>query len=832
MSGGPDAGETVEIDDGPEPDVVDTPDGGAIVKVDEEEKPGDSQFYANLCNVVGNTDQQSLATALLELIEEDKTAREKRDEQYEEGLRRTGLGDDAPGGAQFQGASRVVHPMLTESSVDFASRAIKELFPPNGPAKSKILGRVTKDRAAKATRKADFMNWQLTVQCKGMRQELEQLLTQVPLGGAQYLQVTWDQKRNRPRFLFVPIDEMYLPFAATSFYTAERKTRAYYITQQTYLQRVADGVYADVDLTAESMVPERSKAARANDKIEGKDDSALNRDGLRLVYEVYVCGEYDWDDRSEGGFAPYIVTVDKATSKVLAIYRNWDEDDASRDELQWIVEFPFVPWRGPYPIGLTQMIGGLSGAATGALRALLDSAHISNSQAMIKLKGGVGGQSLEIQPTQIMEIEGGVMSDDIRKLAMPLPYNQPSGVLFELLGFLVTEGKGVVRTTLENAPDSNPDVPVGTTLANIEQGMVVFNAIHARMHEAVMMVLVILHRLNGLYLDDKETQSETGDLIASRRDFQGPMDVVPVSDPNIFSEAQRFAQVQAVAQRAQLNPDLYDRRSVEERILQTLKIPDPLGLLKPKATPERDNAVSENVKAALGKAIVAFPDEDHVAHLAAHVGFMVSPAFGKSQLIGPKFVPIMLDHIREHVVLWYASQAFDVARTAAHDTVDMDFEHMMAEAKTVEEKKALDQVIAGASQTVVAEAPKVFESLQPVIAEAMQMMAAMQSQPQDPAAQVALEDVKSRERTAQAKLAADQQTDAGKQALDKQKLDSGVQTEAQKLVLQEQAQRDEDERAAAELATRERLNTQDNETDIELAEMHAEAHPHAATEDA
>lgn len=822
------AGETMDLPDN-DSDVTDTPDGGAIIRVDTAPKPGDSEFYSNLAESGANVDLQKLSIQILDLVEEDQKSREKRDKQYEEGLRRTGLGNDAPGGAQFEGASRVVHPMLVEGSVDFASRAIKELFPADGPTKSKIIGQVTQDRAAKAARKSDFMNWQLTTQCRGFRPDFEQLLTQLPLGGAQYMKLSWDERRNRPDFLTIYIDDMLLPFAASSFYTAERKTHVQYLTQQGYLQSVKEGLYIDVDLQPTVQAPDQTAAQKANDKIEGREDNAYNKDGLRRIYEVYLTVNVGWDDETEGP-APYIVTIDKQTREVLSVYRNWDADDDTQEELQWIVEFPFVPWRGAYPIGLTHMIGGLSGAATGALRALLDSAHISNSQTMLKLKGGGrGGQSIEMDPGTINEIEGGINVDDIRKLAMPLPYNQPSATLYQLLGFLVDAGKSVVRTTIENAPDSNPNVPVGTTLANIEQGMVVFNAIHARLHDAMANVLRILHRLNGLYLDDKASQGETGDLLASRSDFQGPMDVAPVSDPNIFSEAQRFAQVQAVASRAQLQPQLYDLRAVEERILTTLKIPDPLGLLQAKSTPQRDNAVSENVKASLGRPVVAFPDEDHIAHLSTHMAFLMAPQLGSSPLIAPAFAPAILQHMKEHVVLWYAAETFDIVKQAARDTVDEDFEQMMAEAKTPDDKKALDRAIAAASQQAVVESQTTFGKSMPV---AIQQAHALIQQfapppPADPAAAAAMADVQMRGQLGQQK----NQNDAAKIAQQGQAEQGDQQNEQQKLQFMLVEQDREDQRTEAELKTRMELNSADNATDIELADMHATAKPHAPTTD-
>ena len=809
-------GETVAMDDDAAPDVEDTDDGGAIVTLDDEEdapKKGDSDFYANLAEDMGDSDLKKIASTYLELLSRDKEARKKRDEQYEEGIRRTGLGDDAPGGAQFQGASKVVHPMLTEVCVDFSSRAIKELFPANGPVKDNIVGKLTKERVGKARRVTDFMNWQLTVQSQSFRSELEQLLTQVPLGGAQYMKVTWNEPKNRPDFLFVAIDDIYLPYAATNFYSAQRKTHVQYLTTLDYEQRVASGMYRDVDLIPSGEAPVGSDAEQANNKIEGRDETSYNEDGLRTVFEIYAIADVEDDV----GAAPYIITVDKSSSQVLSIYRNWDEDDDAKEELQWIVEFPFVPWRGAYPIGIVHMIGGLSAAATGALRALMDSAHISNSQTMLKLKGGSrGGQSLNIQPTQVEEIEGGLNVDDVRKIAMPLPFNPPSAVLYQLLGFVVDAGKGVVRTTMDEVSESNQNVPVGTTLAKIEQGMVVFSAIHARLHAAMGRMLRILHRLNGMYLDDEMEEAELGEEIAKRADFTGPMDVVPVSDPNIFSEAQRFAQVQAVAQRSQMFPQLYDLRKVEERILDTLKIPDGLALLAPRLTPTEENAVSENVKATLGRPVVAFPDQDHVAHLKTHLAYMMSPALGMSRLIAPAYLPVMLNHIKEHVAFWYADEVFK----EADSNVDFDLQEAMKELKDKDTKQAFDQMLAEASLNVSLEAEKAFASLPPVIEQAIAAIQSIQPPtPPDPATQAAMADIQMRGQVAQAKA----QLDAQKLQLSAQQQQGDAAREQAKMqgvrMLQQMREQEDDQRAAAEIEAKIAMNDADNQTAKELAMM-------------
>ena len=812
-------------------DVEDTEDGGAIVRMGEEEETtpeGMSEFYANLAETLPEGEMDDVSQDLLGLIARDKEARKKRDEQYEEGIRRTGLGDDAPGGAQFQGASKVVHPMMTEACIDFAARAMKELMPASGPAKAFIPGELTMPRIKKAHRKTEFMNWQLTVQAPEFRAELEQLLTQVPLGGAQYLKLSWDEARNRPGFLFVAIDDMYLPFAATNFYSSQRRTHVQYLTQLDYKQRVRSGMYRDVDVVPASAEPDFSEAGKANDKIEGRSDTSYNEDGLRTVYEIYAIASLEGRDAESDMDvepAPYIITIDKLSRKVLAVYRNWDELDESKEELQWFVEFPFVPWRGAYPIGLPHMIGGISAAATGALRALLDSAHIANSQTMLKLKGGTrGGQTLEIQPTQVLEIEGGLNVDDVRKLAMPLPYNPPSAVLLQLLGVLVDAGKGVVRTTLEDLADSNTNTPVGTTLARIEQGMTVFSAIHGRLHDAMGRMLRILHRLNGMYLDDENVEAELGEELATRADFDGPMDVVPVSDPNIFSEAQRFAQVQAVAQRSAQLPQLYNLRKVEERILETLKIPNAKDLLNPAMEPKEQNAVNENVKATMGKPIVAFPEQDHIAHLKTHLNYMMNPALGMNALIAPAYLPVMLNHIKEHIALWYAASVFELG----NETAGEDIGELLKQNKTPDDKRAFDRMLAEASQIVSKEATGVFQALPPIIQQAQQIMQQLAPQPVDPAAQAAMAEIQQRTQAAQQRA----QIDAQKLQVQAQESQTQAQIDAQKLQLdaaklQQEAQADaaneagEDKRKAAELLARQQMNTQDNMTAMQIANLEA-----------
>ena len=788
-------------------DVEENEDGSAVITLDEPDQAQNAEFYANLAEDMSNSDMLMISSQLLEFIERDKEARSLRDKQYEEGLRRTGLGDDAPGGADFQGASKVVHPMLTEACIDFSSRVIKELFPANGPVKQFIPGEVTTPKLEKAKRKEKFLNWQLTQQMVEFRPELEQMTTQIPLGGAQYMKLVWDEQRNRPLAVFVPIDDVYLPYSATSFYTAERKTHVQYITRLEFEKRVGSGIYREIDLVS-PQEPELTGPQKANNKIEGKEQNNYNEDGLRTVFEVSCF--LDFEDNF--GLAPYLVSIDHTTQEVLSIYRNWDPDDEQQEELIHMVEWPFVPWRGAYPIGLPHMIGSLSAAATGALRALLDSAHINNFPGMLKLKGGSrGGQSDRIEPTQVTEIEGGVGVDDVRKIAMAVPFNPPNPVLFQLLGFVTEAARGVVRTTYDKLQDQNPNVPVGTTLAMIEQGMTVFSAIHARLHYAMSMTLKVLHRLNSKHIDDEYIERVTGEEMCKAKDFQGPLDVVPVSDPNIFSDVQRAAQAQALVQRAAAAPTLYDPRAVEERFLESMKIPDYKSLLAQKPEPIELNAVNENLALTLGRPVAAFPMQDHLAHLQVHLDFLKSPIFGMSQLIGPVYIPGVLQHIKEHMVYWYSLYMYEQTSNA----VGVPLEKFL-EGKDKDVSAEVDRTLAMASQRFMPEIQASLQGIPPVLQEAQKFLQQFQPpKPQDPT-QVLMAETQRKA-----------QYDQARNQLDQSKL----QIEQAKVSRETQLDQIKMQENMAEIQAKVQMNREDNMTAKELAVFEAEhgGHPRLST---
>jgi len=753
----------VDLLPGEEPEVEELPDGSAVVNMGDFKGPMDDEdFYANLAEEsIGIGKLESMSMRYLDLIDKDRQAREKRDKQYEEGLRRTGMGEDAPGGAMFQGASKVVHPMMAEACVDFAARAIKEMFPPDGPAKTKILGDVTEEKTEVAERKRDYINWQLTEQIEEFRDEQEQLLTQLPLGGSQFMKMWFDEKKKRPCAEFVSIDNILLPFSAANFYTAQRVTEQQDISEFEFRQRINRGLYRDITFIRATTEPEQTASEKANAKIEGKKFED-NEDGLRRVYHIYTWLDLDDDPITKGETAPYVLMIDDLENKVIGLYRNWEEGDETMTKLDWLIEFKFIPWRGAYAIGLPHLIGGLAAAATGSLRALLDTAHINNSATMLKLKGAkISGQSQEIEITQVTEIEGGIGVDDIRKLAMPLPFNPPSTVLFELLGWLTTAAKGVVTTAEEKIADAKSTMPVGTTQALIEQGAVVFSAIHSRLHDSQRRVLQVLGRINRWYLDDQRRGDIVAELPIKREDFRRNSDVVPVSDPHIFSETQRISQMQSVMQLAAQFPQIFDQRAVVSRMLKQLKVPNVNELMPNTGKPAELNAADENSAMALGRPAFAYPRQDQLAHIQTHLTFAVDPTLGSNKLIAPKFIPQVLEHIKQHMMLWYTQQ-MQTYVTAGTDIRLGKYE----ESKVAKE---IDKAIAVAADHVKMDSQQVFQGVLPALEHLGQVMQQFKppAPPMDGESQAVLQAsmAETQRRTAsdQARLGFDQQKFAAQQ---------------------------------------------------------------------
>lgn len=745
---------SVDIDvDVPPTEIVSEDGQTTTLVLDENESPTDVGWFSNLADTLPENVLSDLSQKYLELIEQDMEARKDRDKMQEEGLKKAGLGGPAPGGADFEGASRVTHPALTEAYIDFSASSIKELFPPNGPVRIKVEGNPNKEKMDKAKRKSEFMNWQLTEVIKSYRPELERLLTQLPIGGSQYMKLYWDDSRMRPNVEFVPIDDIVLPYEARNFFDLPRKFHMMRVSDLDYERRIISGLYRDYDLPESGYagIEDQTNSARQTAKIEGKRNDYTSEDGERIIFEGCVYDFLDSDTKApQDKPCPYLITIDKESLKVLSIYRNWDEDDETQSELDYLVDYTFIPWRGVFGLSLLQCVGGLPDALTGALRALLDTALINNMAGGIKLKGPPNGASLSVSPTQITEVDA-MGTDDIRKVFMPTPFSPPSPVLFQLLGYLDNATTGVVGTAEEKISDATNNMPVGTALALIEQGAKVFSSIHARLHDSQRRCLEILHRLYRDHLPDKVQYGSDPDDYVTKQDFEGQMDVHPVSDPNIFSETQRFAQIQFVIQTvlafAPVAPSILqmvDLRKLLSRAFEMAKIPDYEDFLPdaPEAVPL--NPVDENINMVLGKPVKAYEGQNHEAHIQVLLDFAKNPLFGASPTIAPKFLPEAMNHLMDHIMTWYGEMMKRDAGNGQQLDWDKDPDTAIALAKS--------------APVVDAAANIAFKQIPAIIAQGMQtLQAAAPKPPQDPMAAIAAQQVQGQQQIAQGNLSIKQQ---------------------------------------------------------------------------
>jgi hypothetical protein len=635
---------------------------------------------------------------------------------------------------------------------------------------------------------------------------MEQLLTQLPLGGSQFLKWRYDDEQKRPTCEWVPIDNILLPYSSTNFYTAQRVTEVQDITEDTFLQRVEQGIYIDIDseYTSDAPLNDQTQSEKANNKIEGKDIPSKNIDGLRRIYEITCFMRLEDDPETEGKRAPYILSIDETTGQVISLYRNWEANDEKLEKLDWYVEFKFIPWRGAYAIGLPHLIGGLAAALTGSLRALLDAAHINNSQTMLKLKGGrIGGQSDRIEPTQVIEIEGAPGVDDVRKLAMALPFNPPSGVLMELLGWLTAAAKGVVTTSEEKIGEANNQMPVGTTQALIEQGAKVFSSIHARLHRSQAKSLKIISRINHWYLSEMDNQS--GEEIEVR-DFAYNSDVRPVSDPNIFSETQRVAQNQALLQMAtSAPPGMFNIRAVYQRILDQLKIPavsevlpNPMGIVE-------SNPALENVAMTMGQPAAAFPDQDHIAHMQVHLEYANNPAYGGNPVIGPVFAPHALEHIKQHLTLHYLQEMRGYVAEAGSGKDDFELHKEKSLDKNAQKALAIaSKMVDMDAKTTLAPYIQQIQILSQKVAQAQQAQQ-QQMLGQDPTANVIMQTQMAETKRKTEEMQAKMQLEAKKQEQDYQLKLAELEQKVQEL--------------QAKYTTQTNIDNQRNATDIAMANI-------------
>lgn len=723
------------------PELTEQDDGGLLVDFGgDAETPEDAaqEFGSNLAVFLSMEERREIANTYLELIEQDITDRQARDKKLEDALKRTGFGKDAPGGADFEGASRVSHPILGEASIDFSARERKELLPANGPVKSFIDGEAQPQKLAIAKRKTAYMNKQLIFKSKSFRVEMAKMLSQLPLGGSQYVKATWNAKRKCPDFEFVPIERMFLPSAATGFQTAHRRTIRDKITEVTVQQRIDSGLYHfEKDVKSNVSLPNEDRVQIVKNQIQGVQETAsINQDGLRTVYECYALDDFsDVDDLCEGA-CPYILHFDKDTNELVGMYRNWAETDTTHEEIDWVVDFGFIQWDGPYDLGLPHLIGGLAVSMTGSLRALLDSAHIQNSPTSIALsQQRVSGQTIPIVPGQINRLQVGAAVDDIRKAAMPLPISGPSPVLFQLLGWLTEAGRGVVRTAMDDTKDSDPATPVGTQLARTEQGLAVFSDIHAGLHYSMMRLLMIVARLDGENLEEEIKDPRTGEVLALRSDFQYNDDIIPVSDPRIFTELQRYQQSQFMMQLAGQFPNDFNMKALLRCVLDTANIKVGREAFKEDPEPIPLTPIEENLRMSKGQPVEPMPDQDQLLYIHTIKSLMASPYWGMNPVTAPVYLPLALANLSKRLVYWFVNSMNKNATQMTGQPVDMSNSIAIQQAHG---PQGMDMAASGSAtmaDMITQEAANVFPDLLQVMQAAQDLLKSLA--PKDPSQVIA-----------------------------------------------------------------------------------------------
>lgn len=820
-------------------DYTENADGSVTFHDLNETAKRNEEFYGNLFEEIKEKDPQwltSTASRYMDFYEEDKKTNQKFDEKYEKGLARAAIGEKAPGGADFAGASTVSHPLLMEASVEFASSCYKELWPADGPAKTKILGKYGPKDISRGDRQRDFLNYQLTVEMEEAEEVFDEMISQVPLAGSQYIKLYYDIDLKRPAMEYLPADKLLLPYSASSLRSARRYAHLYSMTHDEWQEMVDSGEFVDNVFVAGSSEPDATKTEKKIEQIQGKDPSGTNEDNIKEFCDYYCL----LDPFKEGRLSPFIITLDLERHDIIRIRRNWEEqDDTKRKRMDNIVEFPFVRFRGSRSLGLMHLIGDLGAAATGSLRALLDSAFVNNQSTALIIKGnGLGGQTTQVNAIGIQEIKAAPNIDDIRKQVMPFPYNPPSPVLFQLLGFLVNAGKGVVQTSSNAIADASNTMPVGTTMALIEQGGKNFSAIHKRLHNAMKQLLFVLYRLNRLYLQEDRQVDDLNKMIIKPNDFRGPMNIIPVSDPNIFSDTQRYAQIQACWQLYPMCSDLLQKRELLERTLRLLKVPDPEALLPKDKKPEDLNPVAENMSMAMGSPVGVFPQQDHLAHLQSHAAFAEDEFF--QELYGVPMMAGMVEHMKQHIIMLYGKTVYDIASQAAGTPIDKLMH------KDPETRNEFDRTMAVTSLQAQDEIDKALKGIKPIVTQLKQKLQAMQPPPPMDPTQAAMADVQRQQaadqanaQIKQAEIQQKQQKDMQASQMDQQRQQTEAMEKAEKLRL-EKRRLDREEQAAADkrqldeaqmqldftaeqnrLASEEMRNSDDNRTALTIAGIKA-----------
>ena len=645
-----------EFQEGGDVDIQITDDGGAEIDFDPQAAAieGGGIHVASLVEFKDDDDLLSVASELQESYNEYKSSRSDWEDGYMKGLDLLGFKYENRS-EPFQGASGATHPVLAEAVTQFQASAYKELLPAAGPVRTQIVGTVDAAREQQSQRVKDFMNYQLMVNMKEYEPEFDQMLFNLPLAGSTFKKVYFDSVLGRTVSKFVPAEDLVVPYSATSLEDAEAIIHVVKMSGNDLRKQQISGFYKDIDIGEPSF--DTSDVKEKKDKIDGvsRGVSAEMHTLLECHVELDLKGYEDKNietGEETGIMLPYIVTVHDETGNVLSIRRNYAAQDPMKKKKEYFVHFKFLPGLGFYGFGLIHMIGGLSRTATAALRQLLDAGTLSNLPAGFKQRGiRVRDEAQPLQPGEFRDVDA--PGGNLRDAFMPLPFKEPSSTLLQLMGVVVQAGQRFASIADMQVGDGNQNAAVGTTVALLERGSRVMSAIHKRLYQAMKCEFMLIADNFSTFLP----KAYPYDIVGGQReifatDFDNRIDIIPVADPNIFSQTQRITVAQTELQMAMSNPQMHNLYQAYRHMYEALGVKDIDVLLPPPPQPAPMDPASENILALNGKKIQAFPKQDHQAHMRAHIEFMGTMMARNN----PKCLAILQQNCMEHINLMASEQ--------------------------------------------------------------------------------------------------------------------------------------------------------------------------------
>ena len=677
-------------------------DGSVVVDFDPRmEAPDTGDFYANLAETIEDRVASMVSSELMEQYEANKESRKDWQEAYRTGLELLGFRYEERT-EPFRGATGVTHPLLAEAVTQFQAQAFGELLPAGGPVRTEVMGKVSPELQNQAERVRHFMNYQITSVMKEYTPEFDQMLFYLPLSGSTFKKVYYDEFLERAVSKFVPAEQLVVPYTATDLETAENVTHVIQISENELRKKQVAGFYSDIEVSASQSDP--SEVKEEMDEISGISPTHLDQEVTLLECHVDLDLE-GYEDLGEDGEPtgiklPYVVTVAEDNSKLLSIRRNYDPDDSRRKKNQYFVHFKFLPGFGFYGLGLIHMIGGLSRTATAALRQLIDAGTLANLPAGFKSRGlRIRNDDEPLSPGEFRDVDspGGSIRDSL----MLLPYKGADQTLFSLMGFCVEAGQRFAAVSNLQVGDGNQQAAVGTTIAMLEQGAKVMSAIHKRLHYAQKDEFELLASVFGEYLPPEYPYNVVGaERTVKAEDFDDRVDILPVSDPNIFSMAQRVTLAQTELQLAQSAPELHNMYEAYRRMYTAVGVKDVDSILKPVEQGEpipKDPAV-ENSESLENLPLTVFQGQNHDAHIMAHLVFGSSPMISQMPAIAMALQKHVMEHVSVKAKEQVSSQVGQQLQGQPPDEQQtLEIESMVADlvAKGMQEVKATSTQISG-----------------------------------------------------------------------------------------------------------------------------------------